>query len=27
MGRHARLIDGDELAVLGFAPSALRLLD
>ncbi len=27
MGRHARLVDGDELAVLGFAPSALRLLD
>lgn len=27
MGRHARLIDGDELAVLGFAPSALKLLD
>ena len=27
MGNHARLIDGDELAVLGFAPSALRLLD
>ena len=27
MGRHARLVDGDELAVLGFAPSALKLLD
>ena len=27
MGKHARLVDGDELAVLGFAPSALRLLD
>ena len=27
MGNHARLIDGDELTVLGFAPSALRLLD
>ena len=27
MGSHARLVDGDELAVLGFAPSALRLLD
>ena len=27
MGNHARLVDGDELAVLGFAPSALRLLD
>ena len=27
MGNHARLIDGDELAVLGFAPSTLRLLD
>ena len=27
MGKHARLVDGDELAVLGFAPSALKLLD
>ena len=27
MGRYARMVDGDELAVLGFAPSALRLLD
>ena len=27
MGKHARLIDGDELAVLGFAPTGLRLLD
>jgi len=27
MGRHAKLVDGDELAVLGFAPSALKLLD
>ena len=27
MSRHARMVDGDELAVLGFAPSALRLLD
>ena len=22
MGKHARLVDGDELAVLGFAPSS-----
>jgi septum formation protein len=27
MGKHARLIDGDEVTVLGFAPSGLRLLD
>ena len=27
MGRHAKLIDGDEVTVLGFASSALRLLD
>lgn len=27
MGKHAKLVDGDELAVLGFAPSALKLLD
>ena len=27
MGEHAKLVDGDELAVLGFATSALRLLD
>ena len=27
MGDYARLVDGDELAVLGFAPSALKLLD
>ncbi|MBA4695224.1 MAG: Maf family protein [Candidatus Poseidoniales archaeon] len=27
MGDYARLVDGDELAVLGFSPSALRLLD
>lgn len=27
MSRHARLIDGDKLTVLGFAPSALKLLD
>ena len=27
MGKHAKLVDGDELAVLGFAPSALRPID
>jgi len=27
MGRHAKLIDGDKVTVLGFAASALRLLD
>ena len=27
MGRHANLVDGDELAVLGFAPSSIKLLD
>jgi hypothetical protein len=27
MGEYARLVDGDELAVLGLAPSALKLLE
>jgi len=27
MGDYAKLVDGDELTVLGFAPSGLRLLD
>ena len=26
MGKHARLVDGDELSVLGFAPSAIDLV-
>jgi len=27
MGKYAKLIDGDELTVLGFAPSAIRLIE
>jgi len=27
MGEYAKLVDGDELAVLGLAPSALKLLE
>jgi septum formation protein len=27
MGKYAKLVDGDELTVLGFAPSAIRLIE